>query len=389
MTSSNRDCRACLTTGKEAAAIATIKLFGADALSLIKSLFLPAAGHPVDWNAGTILTGHIVDGDRVIDQVVVGIQEHHILAVHCHGNPLIIEAIMELLQRQGARLSEYEPILAEQIRPSVPNRIAAEAQIEQLKSVTIEGVKILAGQIHGGLTAWCAEALARIDTIDFAQLCLQGNRILQRGRIAARILHGCKTAIVGPPNSGKSTLLNALAGRELAIVTETAGTTRDYVTATCRIPSLRLELFDTAGLDPSLAAVDPIESAAQQQTRNIIQQADLILLVLDASRLWKPFDPSFLRHKPTLVVLNKIDLGCRIDKEDIELKHASVVRISAKQKTGTKELVEAIRHIMEVLEFDPKEPIVFTDRQTQLLQSLTHATNRAQAIVLVDKLLHG
>ncbi|MBN1126716.1 MAG: GTP-binding protein [Sedimentisphaerales bacterium] len=389
MTSTCQDCIACVTTGKGNAAIATIKLFGTDALALLKALFVPVTSQDIDYNEGRILTGRIVDGARVIDQVVVGIEGPNILAVHCHGNPLIIEGTMELLQRHGAHLVDYEPILANYICASTPNRIVAEVQIEQLKSITIEGIKILAEQVYSGLTAWCNDILKQIDHIDLDQLRQQCDRILEQSRIAALIIHGCKTAIVGPPNSGKSTLLNALAGRDLAIVTDTAGTTRDYVTATCRIQSLRLELFDTAGLDPNLADKDKLESTAQEQTRTVIQQADLLLLVIDASQPWKPFDLSSLHDKPILLIFNKNDLGCKINKDSLQLNNNAIVKISAKQQTGIEQLVEAIQRISGVFDFDPKCPIVFTDRQKQLLQALAKTTNRTQTKSLLNKLFNG
>ena len=120
----------------------------------------------------------------------------------------------------------------------------------------------------------------------------EAEQILENSQIAKLIMFSCKVAIIGPPNTGKSTLLNLLAGRQKAIVTDIKGTTRDWVSAQCRIEPLYLELFDTAGLDKK--PEDVIERESQQKSIEILQQADLVLLVLDISQTAEQLDKSLL-----------------------------------------------------------------------------------------------
>lgn len=384
-----RDCVACVATGKGTAAIATIKLFGSDAGAVLEAVFRPASGKDARLEQGAILVGRIADGERIIDHVVVGCEEPDVRAIHCHGNPLIVAMIMELLQDSGARLALFEEVLADRFAATEPNRIAVEANMAQLQAVTVEGAKIIANQVAAGLAAWGQAGLARIEDVDLAELRRQCGQILARSRVADLMIRGCRVAIVGPPNSGKSTLLNAMAGRQLAIVTDTAGTTRDYVTATCRVESLRLELFDTAGLDAELAMVDAVGSAAQGRTQRVIEAADLILLVLDASGPHGRCACSAIEGKPTIAVLNKSDLGCQPGESGAGFDYATSVSISAKNATGMDDLVAAIRRVTGVAGFDPTWAVAFTDRQKEVLVELATVRDRDEAKMLLARLLNG
>ncbi|HCO95438.1 MAG TPA: hypothetical protein DIU00_16060, partial [Phycisphaerales bacterium] len=277
---------AAVMTGKGTGAISTIQIFGDSAGAVIKKVFKPAGTKPLKFEAGEILLGTIYDGAEVIDQVTIGCEGTDTFAINCHGNPLIVEMIMQLLRRHGAALLSAEQMLKKLLMAQKSaGSIAVEAKLTQAKAKTLQGTKIIAKQNDAGLTKKARGWLERIDEISLDTIKAEAIEILQKSRIANLIIYGCTAVLTGPPNSGKSTLLNCMAGRQKAIVTDIKGTTRDWVEATCRIDPLSLTLIDTAGLDEESARPEStVENAAQKKTAEILEQADIVLLVLDASR---------------------------------------------------------------------------------------------------------
>jgi small GTP-binding protein len=301
---------------------------------------------------------------------------------------------MQLLQRRGAILLTTEQLLTKILSSQKAlNTIAIEAKLYQLKSKTIEGTKIIINQINAGLSTTALEWLENINEISLNQISREAGRMLEKSRIAKLIIDGCTIALTGPPNGGKSTLLNYLAGRQKAIVTDIKGTTRDWVEAVCRIESLSLRLIDTAGLDEELhAAKDIIEQSAQKKSIEILEQADLVLLVLDNSRADNRLDKGLLEKiagKLVLTVLNKCDLPDKFDVGKLPEVLSNSVRISAKEGTGIENMLEKIRQICGVVNFDLKAPVCFTDRQENLLQKLQHAKSKQQAASVITELLNG
>ena len=381
-------------TGKGTGAISTVQVFGDSAETVVKKIFTPAAAMPAKFKTGEILLGKILDGDETIDQVTLGCEGNNNFAIHCHGNPLIVADIMQLLQRFGVTLLNPEQLLTKILSSQKDiNTIAIEARLARLNAKTIEGTKIITNQIEAGLSATAAAWLENINETSINQISTRAGRILQSSQIAKLIIDGCTAALIGPPNSGKSTLLNCLAGRQKAIVTDIKGTTRDWVEAVCRIESLSLRLIDTAGLDEELnSPEDIIEQAAQKKSIEILQQADLVLLVLDNSRANDRLDKGFLKKiggKIILTVLNKCDLPPGFDTNKLPETLSSSVKISAKEGTGIENLLKKVRQICGVADFDLKTPVCFTDRQHHLLQQLQIAKSTQQAASIITELLKG
>ena len=279
------------------------------------------------------------------------------------------------------------------------NTIAIEAGLARLKAKTIEGTKIIANQIDAGLSSTAERWLENINETPLNQISTEAGRKLESSQTAKLIIDGCTAALIGPPNSGKSTLLNCLAGRQKAIVTDIKGTTRDWVEAVCRIESLSLRLIDTAGLDEELNATeDAIEQAAQKKSIEILEQADLVLLVLDNSQTNDRLDKEFLTkigRKRVLTVLNKCDLPAKFDAHKfvprVGLPEAlsSPVKINAKEGAGIENLLEKVRQICGVADFDLKTPVCFTQRQNNLLQKLILTKSTQQAPSIITELLNG
>ena len=385
---------AAVMTGKGTGAISTVQLFGDSAEAIVKKIFKPLGTMPAEFKTGEILLGKILDGNDTIDQVTIGREGQESFAIHCHGNPLIVTDIMKLLQRCGAALLTSEQLLTKILSlQKAVNTIAIEARLARLKAKTIEGTKIIANQIEAGLSKKAAGWLENINDTSFNQISKEIGRILENSRTAKLIIDGCTVALIGPPNSGKSTLLNCLAGRQKAIVTDIEGTTRDWVEAVCRIESLYLILVDTAGLDEKLnTAKDDIEQAAQKKSVEVLQQADIVLLVLDNSQANNRLDEGLLEKiagKFVLTVLNKCDLPSKFDSKQLPEPLSNSVRISAKEGTGIENMLEKLRQICGVADFDLKTAVCFTERQHNLLQKLQNVKSPQQAASIITELLNG
>ena len=386
---------AAVMTGKGTGAISTVQVFGDSAEALLKKIFKPAGTKPAIFKTGQILLGTITDGTEIVDKVTIGCEQPNSFAINCHGNPLIVADVMQLLQHRGAKLVGAEQLLTKILYAQKPaNTIRVEAKLTQPKAKTIQGAKIIANQIDAGLSKKLQSWLKNTNEISLGKIKAEAIRILQTSQTAKLIICGCTLVLVGPRNSGKSTLLNYLAGRQKAIVTDIKGTTRDWVSAQCQIAPLWLKLIDTAGLDEKLAttAKSNIEKAAQQKSIQILEEADLVLLVLDNSQPAEELDDQFsekIADKKVLAVLNKSDLPAKFDTAKLPENLSSTVQISAKTGAGVENLLEEIRQACGVADFDLKTTVCFTSRQENLLTQLKNAKSKQQAVSIITELLNG
>ena len=386
---------AAVMTGKGTGAISTIQVFGDTAEAVIKKIFKPQGEIPATFQTGNILLGKIVDTQETVDEVVIGCEGPDSFAIHCHGNPLINEMIMQLLQQYDVTLLTADQLLTKILATQKHiNTVALETRLTQPEAKTLEGTKIIANQIDAGLSKKIAEWLKEIEAVSIDQIKADTERILKISRTAKLIINGCKAAIVGPPNTGKSTLLNCLAGRQKAIVTDIKGTTRDWVSARCKIGPLSIELTDTAGLDEELAAAPEgiVEKTSQQKSVEILKNADLVLLVLDSSQTIQQLDARLLdkiADKKVLTVLNKLDLPTRFDTDKLPKILANTVQISAKFETGIENLTREIQQLTGVADFDLHTSVCFTDRQESLLKQLKNTESKQQVASIITELLNG
>jgi len=385
---------AAVMTGPGAGAIATIELFGQSAQAVLEGLFKPAGGGAAPFQTGRVLLGHIVDGAATIDQVTVGCEAPQRFTLHCHGNPLIVERLMKLLQDRGVKLVTAEQVRAETLRTDKAScAIAIEARLAMATVKTLAGARILASQVQAGLSVQVRRWQEKIESMSLDEIRAPARRILSDSESARLVISGCTIALVGPPNTGKSTLLNALAGREKALVTDVQGTTRDWVIAEIHIPPLAATLIDTAGLDVGLVSgEETIDRAAQAKSVEMLQQADLVLLVLDRSRPMAQIGNDLLdklSDKRLLVVLNKTDLPGCLETADLPSRSHPVVPISAQQGVGLNDLIDAVHRVCGVAGFDLSLPVAFTVRQRHLLERLATVSFRAEATTIIWELLEG
>ncbi len=381
-------------TGKGAGAISTIEIFGDSAQSVLRDIFKPVGTKPVTPQTGRILLGTIADGGNVIDQVTVGCEGPDSFAIHSHGNPLIVEMIMELLRKHRANLLTAQELLAKTLAAQgSSNTISIEAKLAQMRARTIQGSRMIAHQGRAGLAETAREWLDNIDEICLDRIRAQAARILDNSQAARLVMYGCTVVLTGPPNSGKSTLLNCLAGRPKAIVTDVKGTTRDWVEAECRMGPLSMTLIDTAGLDPGFLASRPgVEQTARKKTAEILERADLVLLILDSSEPTDDLGNELLDRisgKQVITVLNKSDLPAKLDTSRLPKFLSEPLRISAKKGLGMDRLTDRILQESGTVDFDLTQPTCFTQRQEELLSQVTNAESKRRAASIISDLVNG
>jgi tRNA modification GTPase len=384
---------AAVMTGQGVGAIATIQVFGDTAAAVLREVFRPKGDKPFEPAEGRIVLGSIVDNGEIVDEVTIGREGSYTFALHCHGNPLIVERIMELLRRQGVRIVPAEQLLARILaRREAVDVIAIEAKLALATVKTIEGAAIIANQVKAGLSEKIRQWRDCHDSTPLKEIVAQAGDILRRSEPARLIISGCSIALVGPTNTGKSTLLNTLAGREKAIVSDIRGTTRDWVSAEIRIPPLAATVIDTAGFDSAITGSADVEQAAQQKSMEVIERADLILLVLDLSQPIEQLSVSVDRQlvgRRVVTVLNKADLPPQVDLSRLPRHWGDTVQISAKQGTNIDDLIRAIHRVCGVADLDPHIMVAFTDRQRRLLEALHRSNSKANARAVLSELLES
>ncbi len=382
---------AAVMTGPGMGAIATVQLFGEAGEDVLRNVFRTGSGRPFEPAAGKVLLGSIADEGEIIDEITIGCEGPGIFALHCHGNPLIVARIMELLRHHGAQAVPAEQLLAgiwanQKTHDAI--RIEAKQALTTVK--TIEGAAIIVNQVKVGLSEKIRQWQDQLDSMPLKRTAAEAQDILKHGEPARLIISGCAIALVGPPNTGKSTLLNTLAGREKAIVSDIRGTTRDWVSAEIHVPPLAATIIDTAGLDSMRSASGSIDQAAQQKTAAIVERADLILLVLDLSQPAEQLSESVVKSlegSRVVTVLNKADLPSRFDIARVPDTLGPTVRISAKQGSGIDELILAIHCVCAVVGLDPCTAVAFTDRQMRLLELLQRATSQIDVRAILSDLV--
>jgi tRNA modification GTPase len=362
-----------LLTPSGTGAIAVIRVSGPDALSIVDRFFKPARDRRLlETEPGRLRYGKFSVDDEGIDDVIVSLAVRPTSAVDicCHGGIRIVERILQALQEAGAPLSSTDPTGE---CWSMGSLIETEA-LERLPNAKTErAVRFLARQ-----RAHLPEALLRAASRPCEEREPVINKLLERClegfSSAKRLVEGVTIAIVGPPNSGKSTLFNRLAGRQAAVVSDLAGTTRDWVSASCNIAGFPVELLDTAG---DRAASDLLESLAITTGRQQAGRAELRLLVVDGSdssiqeiRPW--LKASRIAEGPsTILVMNKMDRPQRPSiKGLLEENSQPVVKLSAMTGEGEDALKERVVSFLDHPPGFDAAPCFFTERQAEAARGL-------------------
>ncbi|MEA1870671.1 MAG: tRNA uridine-5-carboxymethylaminomethyl(34) synthesis GTPase MnmE [Candidatus Bipolaricaulota bacterium] len=351
--------------------IGIVRLSGPRAVRIVEAIFQPAKETLLSQApTHTIYYGHIVsDGERV-DEVLVSVMHpphtytrEEIVEINCHGGIVATRAVLDLVLAHGARLAERGEFTK---RAFLNGRISldqAKAVADVVSAKTKLGLEAAVDQLGGrfsraiaaireDLAALLAEIEVEIDFPDvdaeaaplLPRLIAQGERVrrlIAQGEQGRVVREGLTVAIIGRPNVGKSTLLNAILSEERAIVTEIPGTTRDTVEEEAVIGGIPARLIDTAGLRKP---TDPVEAEGVKRAEDAVVQADLLLLVLDRSALLTTEDRNLLARdwdRPLFLILNKSDLPRRLEPLE-EQSEKPIYEISAKEQDGIELLTKGI-----------------------------------------------
>jgi tRNA modification GTPase len=367
-------------------AISTIELSGDRAGEIIREVFVRC---PEKFNIGDILVGEIRNGKQTIDQAAIGCEGENTFGIHCHGNPLICEMIMDLLSQKNVELLDSPTFRQKTLAQKNPvNTIAAEAQIEYPQSCSLFSAKLIMKQVSEGLARSAKEFLEPDMTVK--RIHERIAQILSDSEISEKIISPCRVLITGPVNSGKSTLLNALAGAEKSIVTSIKGTTRDWVSADVQTARMVLEVIDTAGIDETL--VSTIDSESQQRAKEMIKAASLILFLLDINQAYVDSGSEFLdllKNKKVITVLNKQDKTEKLDITKLPKHLRDTVKISAENKSNLDGLVSKIEQVLKTDTIEPDTSICFTERQKKICRNILNCSNKNEINSLVRELLNG
>ncbi len=391
---------------------------GKDCFKILEKIFEPKKREKIEDIKGyTIKYGNIVENGIVVDEVLVSYFKEpksytteNMCEINSHGGNIIVKKILELCLKNGAQLAEPGEFTK---RAFINGRIdlsQAESVIDVINAKSDKELKAGINQLKGGLSREIAEIKKEIldvmvnievaidypeyDVEDVTYAEITGmlesvekklhklEKSFDNGKI---IKEGIKTAIIGKPNAGKSSLLNRILKEDRAIVTQYEGTTRDTIEELVNINGIPLKLIDTAGIRN---AEDEVEKIGINKSKEIAKNAELIIAIFDSSKELSEEDKEILdiiKDKNTIIVLNKIDLNQKITKKDDRFKGITenILEISALNNTGIEELYKRITEMFELSEINLDNELIITNIRHKNL--ITKALNNIQETKITIK----
>ncbi len=375
------DTIASIATSLGVGAISIIRVSGVEAIKIVNKIFKGCNLEKV--NSHTVHYGHIIDNTEVIDEVLVTIMKspktytkEDVVEINCHGGIITTNKVLELLLLNGCRQAEPGEFTKRAFLNGRIDLLEAEAVMDLINSETdkerkmaingLEGHKsLLIKKLRDDLINIISNIEVNIDypeyediyevTIEDLKLKLAKikknlQKIIQEANDGNLIKDGIKTAIIGRPNVGKSSLLNRLLEENKAIVTNIPGTTRDVVEGNILILGIKLNLIDTAGIRDTS---DEVEKIGVTKSLKLLEEASLILLLLNNNEPLNEKDKELLlktKDKNVIIVINKNDLETKIDLNSLPSKN--IVSINTIDESGINNLKEAIKKMYNLEKFD-------------------------------------
>lgn len=392
------------TSTMSSGGISIVRMSGKDAIETADKIFVSKNGKKLSESSShTVHYGNIVDEDgNIIDEVLVIVMRapntytrEDVVEIDCHGGILVTRKVLEAAIKAGAKPAEPGEFTKRAFLNGRIDLSQAEAVIDVINSKNEYALKSSVSQLDGKLSAKIKEIRevilnhvayieAALDDPEHISLdnyvnniekdvdnCVDNVYKLLKTSDNGRIMRdGIRTVILGKTNAGKSSLLNALAKEERAIVTDIEGTTRDVLEEQVNLGGVTLNLVDTAGIRKT---DDYVESIGVEKAKKYAQDADLVIFVVDSSRPLDKNDDdiiSLIQNKNVIVLLNKSDMEQVVKPEDLKnLNKFSMVSISAKNETGLDKLEHAIKDMFFNGEISFNEEIYITNvRHKTLLQ---------------------
>lgn len=360
--------------------IGIIRISGEDAFDVIDKIYRSQKGNKLlsQCKSHTIHYGHIYDQDEIIDEVMVLLMRapnsytrEDTVEIDCHGGTLVMRRILEVVLKNGARPAEPGEFTKRAFLNGRIDLSQAESVMDVISSKNDFALKSSMQQLNGSLTGKIKEIRGKIiHEIAFIESALDDpehisidgygenlliiidelmhkmNQMIASSENGSLLKEGINTVIVGKPNAGKSSLLNALVGRERAIVTDIAGTTRDVLEEQINLNGITLNIMDTAGIR---STEDVVEKIGVDKALSLVDKADFIIYVVDTSTALDENDEKIIdaiREKKAIILLNKSDLIQVTGEDEIKEKLSGadhkMIAISAKENLGIDVLEENI-----------------------------------------------
>jgi len=376
-----------LASGAVKSAISLIRVSGSDSFNLVDQIFT----NKKEKEHQHIYYGYIVDGDEKVDEVMAfyykgpkSFTAEDMVEITCHGSMYIVSKILELLVSKGARMATPGEFSKRAFLFNRIDLVNAEAINDLINATSAQAAKLALSGLNGKTSEYVyklsdklLDVISQIEVnIDYPEyddieqlrydtvlpsineFLFDLDNVIKDTKKGQQIKNGINTVIVGKPNVGKSSLLNAMLHEDKAIVTDIAGTTRDLVEGHIDFEGLTLNLIDTAGIHHS---DDFIENIGIEKSLKSLEKAELVLLILDGSKKLDEEDNKLLeitKDYPRIIVINKSDLG-----ETIKVENACYV---SSKNNDLKELELKLKEMFKDLVYN-NEPLLFNARQLGLL----------------------
>lgn len=376
-----------IATTQGVGAISIIRVSGEEAINIVNKIFKGKNLEEVESH--TINYGHIIDGEEIIDEVLVSVMKspktfttEDVVEINTHGGISPTNRVLELLLEKGCRLAEPGEFTKRAFLNNRIDLLEAEAVMDMIDSKTESQRKMAMNQISGKVSNLINDLRndmiqiisninVNIDYPEYDDVDIITNEILipkitnlkhkiqgilEKAKNGKIIKEGIKTAIIGEPNAGKSSLLNALLDEEKAIVTDIAGTTRDIVEGQVSIKGIILNMIDTAGIRTT---DDKIEAIGVEKSRKAMQDSDLVLLMINnneelSEELIKLIEEA--KKKEYLILINKMDLESKINREQLDVDKNRIIELSIINSKGINELENKIVELFNIDKIQNQDP---------------------------------
>lgn len=366
-----------IATAAGEGAIGIVRLSGEGVVDIVQQCFEAKYNQTLcKQNDKRLIYGHIKDGQNVIDEVMTVAMfapntytREDMVEIQCHGGMIPLRNIVSLLLKKGVRLAEAGEFTKRAFLNGRLDLAQAESVMDMISAKTNDGFDLAYQQLEGYLSQKISHLRDQlvttmanlevcidypeedIEEITYAEVLFELNEILKvikgliKGSESGRIAReGVSTVIVGKPNVGKSSLLNALLKESRAIVTDVPGTTRDVIEEFIQIKGVALKLIDTAGIRET---EDIVEKIGVEKSKAFFNKADLVIFVLSADQPLTEDDRAlmgYIKDRKAIVIVNKSDLEIELDMDELqrELGHLPILQTSALFENGIETLEETI-----------------------------------------------